>query len=226
MTLRLVVYDETDTGPIAVPRIERAPDGTARGTGGLTRYWRAGGLLHRGVGRAAGAFGATAWSEAIAWAVDRAERRGEPIAELQAWGHGGWGFMQMGRANGAAPLHRLDRAALARGSALAPSLDRLRDALAPGALVWLRCCSAFGTQAGRDFAAALADRLERRVAGHTFIIGAWQSGTSSLEPGTAPTWSAEEGVDMAGGAPRGARVSTYDAPRTVTFLTLGLPSGL
>jgi len=222
MTLRLVIYDATDIGPIAVPRIERAPDGTAHGTGGLTRYWRAGGWMHRGLGRAAGAFGATTWDAALAWAAGVAERRGEPIAELQAWGHGGWGFMVMGRG---ADGDRIDRAALSASSPLAPALDRLRDALAPGALVWLRCCSAFGTEAGRDFAAAFADRIGRRVAGHTFIIGGWQSGTHSLEPGTAPAWSADEGVEIVGGVRRGARVSTRDAPHTVTFLTLGLPPG-
>jgi hypothetical protein len=113
---------------------------------------------------------------------------------------------------------RLD-AALLRG-ALRDDCNALASALAPGALVWLRCCSAFGNQAGHDFAARLAERLRVRVAGHTFIIGFWQSGAHSLAPGATPHWNVGEGVDRAG-----AKVSTADAPNTLTCLRLRLPDG-
>jgi hypothetical protein len=215
--MKLVVYDRTDVAPIAVPRIDRASDGTAHGTGGLSRWWRIGAALHRGSMRAAAVHGASGWREAIAWAVSVARARGETIAELQAWGHGGWGFMNMGDT-------RLDVAALDPQHALAPEIDSLRDALAHNALIWFRCCSTFGTEIGHRFAMAYANRLRARVAGHTFIIGAWQSGTHSLAPGARADWSEHEGLEIVGDR-RVAAVSSADAPRTIFMLRGGLPKG-
>jgi hypothetical protein len=215
--LRLIVYDATDTGPLAIPRVERAPDGTAHGTGGLTRWWRLGAAMHRGLARADGVLAATNWREALAWAVAEADRRGARIRELQAWGHGGWGYMGMGGT-------RLDAESIAAGGSLAAAIDPFARALAPDALVWLRCCSAFGHH-GRDFAPRFADRIGARVAGHTHIIGVWQSGTHSLAPGDRATWDPDEGVDFVDGTARAARDSSASAPRTIGCLRLGLPEG-
>lgn len=215
--LRLIIFDATDTAPVVIPRIERRADGTAHGTGGLTRFWRMGAGLHRIVTRADASLGATSWREALRWAAETASKTGRPIGEIQAWGHGGWGYMGMGK-------ERLDAPALRPSGKLASEMDALRASLAEGALVWLRCCSAFGNAEGRDFAPALADRLGARVAGHTFIIGAWQSGTHSLGPGERPAWSVEEGVER-GARGAKAQVSSPFAPHTVTCLHLGLPPG-
>lgn len=216
--LKLIVFDATDIGPLAIPRIERNTDGTARGTGGLTRFWRMGAALHRMASRADRTLGATSWREALRWAAGVSQETGRPIGELQAWGHGGWGYMGI---NG----ERLDESACSPASSpLAGELDALRDSFAPGALVWLRCCSAFGASAGQRFARALADRLGARAAGHTYIIGAWQSGTHSLAPGGRPSWSDREGIEARPSGPI-AQVSTPFAPSTVTCLHLGLPPG-
>jgi hypothetical protein len=110
--------------------------------------------------------------------------------------------------------------------ALARSIERLARALAPGALVWFRCCSAFGTRLGQTFAGEIAARLGARVAGHTHIIGVWQSGTHSVGPGETPAWDANEGVERdANGVPLGAAVSSALAPRTIHCLRPGLPQG-
>jgi hypothetical protein len=213
--LRLVVYDATDTGPLAIPRVERERDGSAHGTGGLTRFWRLGAWMHQGLFRAHHVLAANDWESALKWAVARADEHGAPIRELQAWGHGGWGYMAMGgeRLDGETMNHRL-----------AKSIDALRRALAPDALVWLRCCSAFGYE-GRTFAERLADRLGARAAGHTYIIGAWQSGTHSVAPGARADWDPMEGVEAYGGAARGAKLSAMGEPRTLACLRLGLPRG-
>src|SRR5690606_32670414 len=101
-----------------------------------------------------------------------------------------------------------------------------RDSLAgPDALFWLRCCSAFG-HTGRLFARAAADRLGCRVAGHTHIIGFFQSGTHSVAPGEEPGWDPREGVRFRDGSPAGALGSAPGAPNTISCLTLGLPAGL
>lgn len=214
--IRLVVYDRTDTAPLAIPRVERDADGAAHGTGGLTRWWRIGAGLHHGVGRAAGTLGAASWDEALAWAASEAETRGARIAELQAWGHGGWGYMAMGAT-------RLDAGTVGPGGALASRIDALARVLAPGALVWLRCCSAFGNERGRSFARTLSARLGARVAGHTYIIGVWQSGTRSLAPGEDPGWPEGEGIEPAR-TPH-AKLSTPSEPRTLTCFRPGLPPG-
>ncbi len=172
--------------------------------------------MHRGALRATAARGATSWKEAIAWALAQAEARGAPIAEIQAWGHGGWGYMGMGQ-------ERLEETSMKSSGSLGAEVDALARALAPDALVWLRCCSAFGEARGRAFAERLAERLGVRVAGHTFIIGAWQSGTHSLRPGERAGWPIDEGIEATDGRPRCAKLSTPDAPRTLSCLRLGLP---
>ena len=135
--LRLVVYDRTDTAPLAVPRIERDADGAARGTGGLSRWWRLGAAGHRMAGRASASLGAGSWSEALRWAAAQADARGAPIGELQAWGP------RLGLDGG--DRQSADRTVASPGGALGDEVDALARVLAPGALVWLRsACSAFG----------------------------------------------------------------------------------
>lgn len=219
--LRLVVWDATDVrkpGAPVVPRITRREDGTAQGSGGLALFWAAGTWMHRYGMHADASLGAKNWSEALRWATQFARSRNAKIAELQAWGHGGFGFMGMGGS-------RLDRDVLSQSSPLAADLDAFRSVLTDDALVWLRCCSAFGAKPGRAFAPALADRLRARVAGHTFIIGVWQSGTHSLTPGGEVGWSVDEGVERAPDGRIFPRESSMRAPRTVSCMRLGLPPG-
>lgn len=220
--MKIVLWDETDRAHgslrdrarIAIdaiaPRRGHGEAGEALGGFGLTPAWRAGGLLHRLARRGIVARGVSSWSQAIAIAVEATEQTGRAIEEIQVWGHGRWGSMTLGN-------EVLDRAALGR-------LSPLPGRFAREALVWLRCCSAFGAEPGRAFARALADALAVRVAGHTYVIGVWQSGTHSLMPGEIPDWPAEEGIAIDRGAPR-ARASTPFEPRTISALRLGLPRG-
>ena len=218
--LKLVVFDATDT-PSAARARRRAPgaaaDGRAMGSPGLSPIWRAGTLLHRLTFAADASLAATSWPEALEWAARTSREKGRPIGSLQVWGHGGWGSMALGATD-------LDRDALAPGNALAGPINAFKAALAgPESLFWLRCCSAFGHTTGQRFAEALAVRLGCRVAGHTFIIGVFQSGTHSLRPGQKAGWDAGEGVKKSGGRAVGALTSAIDAPSTVSALALGLP---
>lgn len=225
--LRLVIFDATDTR--AARRMRQAAErergsdranGTAGLSPGLSPIWRAGAFLHC-VARAADArLGASSWVEALEWAVATSRDRGRKIGSIQVWGHGGWGWMQIDRT-------RLDEDALRRDHPLTPTIDALRGCLAgPEALFWLRCCSAFGHTEGRSFAPALADRLGCKVAGHTYIIGAVQSGTHSLRPGERPGWDPREGVRFEGDVAKGALWSAVNAPNTVSFLNVDLPDGI
>ena len=216
-SLRVVIFDETDTRARRAGGAQRHADGTLRGAGGLSWVWRLGSVMHRRARPGVVTSPASSWREALRWAVSESQRRGAPISELQVWGHGGWGFMLLDR-------ERLDVETVRPEGALGASIDALRDALAPDALVWLRCCSAFGTAAGHELASRLSERLRARVAGHTHIIGAWQSGTHSVAPGEPPAWSVEEGVERVDGASR-AVLSSPTQPRTISCLHLGLPDG-
>jgi hypothetical protein len=184
---------------------------------GLSTAWAAGSTLYRGLGRLDGTYGASSWDEALRWlaTVDGSE----PIEQIQYWGHGRWGRVLIDR-------DVLDASALGEGHRLAPRLAAVRERLVPGgeALVWLRTCETFGASAGHDFAARLADGLGARVAGHTFIIGAIQSGLRGLRPGHAPDWSAAEGIkEGTPDDPRAAHPSGVRRPRTVTCLSGEVP---
>jgi hypothetical protein len=212
--VKLVAYDATD-----VVTLERGhgDDGTARGLLALSPWWRAGTQLHRIARRARGeAFegrAVTSWEETLRWAASH-----DRVTELQIWGHGGWGFMDVGRT-------RLDRDALSKSSPLASSIDALKRVLTDDALVWVRCCSAFGARQGRAFAPALAERFGTRVAGHTYVIHVLQSGTHGVAPGDRVEWPEDEGIVVEGGRAVRAKDSLPFEPRTLSCLRLDLPRG-
>lgn len=201
--LRLMVYDRT-----CVAKHVRL---------GLSTAWGAGSTLYRGLGRLDGTYGATSWDDALGWlATFEPSRR---IQEIQYWGHGRWGRVMVDR-------DVLDASALLPGHRLEPHVAAVRERLVPDgeALVWLRTCETFGAKAGHDFASRLADGLGARVAGHTFIIGAIQSGLRGLRPGRRPDWSAEEGIkEGTAEAPVSAHGSGVWRPRTVTCLSGEVP---
>ncbi len=210
-----MVYDRTDDARILIPRIVRRTDGTAAGTGGLSKFWRLGGVYHRAALRAHAVFGATSWHEALGFAATTAETMSRPIDELQFWGHGGFGFMLMDEEPLSAHSIQDQHSAL---------VHRLKAQLRPSSLVWFRCCSAFGSADGKHFAKRMAAALGAGIAGHTHIIGFFQSGLHLLRPFAEPHWSDDEGVERnAQGAAQGARESSIRGPNTITALRMGLP---
>jgi hypothetical protein len=97
----------------------------------------------------------------------------------------------------------------------------VRDVLAPDALVWFRTCETFGSPAGLDFAARIADFLGARVGGHTYVIGFHQSGLHAVSPGVAPDWSPQEGIVPGQSS---AKWSGRREPNTITCLHNSIPS--
>lgn len=203
--LRLMIYDRTCTGPRLRP--------------GLSHAWMSGGLLYGHVMRRLDGWqGARSWAEALAWAAQVEPDR--KIAELQFWGHGKWGCAFIER-------DRLDAEALVPGHPLHASLVALRERLVgPEALLWFRTCETFGALPGQDLARRLTDFMGCRAAGHTYIIGGWQSGLHSLGPGEAPGWSATEGLKAGTpAAPTEALWSRRRAPNTIHCLSGQVPAG-
>jgi hypothetical protein len=181
----------------------------------LGKIWAAGNLLYRARRSVDAGFGARSFAEALAWI--EATRPGAPIAEIQFWGHGKWGDIRIGD-------ERLDERALLAAAPHSAAMTRVRQRLAPGALLWLRTCETFGADRGQSFARALSERWACRVAGHTYVIDLWQSGLHALAPGETPDWSAAEGLaEGSPRAPKRARRSTPAEPRTISCFSGALP---
>lgn len=198
--LRLLVYDATQQ-----TRPPRA----------LGYSWRYGTLLYRMLGRHDGACGARSFAEAFDWLGSY--RADQPISELQFWGHGKWGrFLIDGQS--------LGRELLQPGHEHHAGFQRFRERLRPDALIWFRTCETLGARPGHDFAAALGDATGARVAGHTYVIGFFQSGLHCLRPGTAPHWSLAEGLTRGSvDAPEAALTSSPSEPNTITCLDGQIP---
>ncbi len=201
--LRLMIHDRTCVGRGPLP--------------GLSDAWRTGAALYRGLDRLDGARGVSSWSDALDWLVSTATAESRPIAQIQFWGHGRRGRAYVGDES-------FDRASLDESAPHAPRVTALRELLAPGATVWFRTCETLGGEAGHTFARALGERLGVHVAGHTHVIGFWQSGLHRLAPGALPHWSPNEGVTAEGEAAV-ALGSSPLRPRTIHCLQNAIPEG-
>lgn len=208
--LRLMIYDATEK------RWGRFIN--------LSLIWRIGGWLYRLLGRLDRHHGATSWADALVWlgTVEPAW----PIAEIQYWGHGRWGRVLIRDES-------LDIGCLDPQHPLHPHLDRIRNRLVANdptegepARWWFRTCETFGAECGQAFAMAWADFFNCRVAGHTHVIGFYQSGLHSLRPGARPGWSADEGI-IEGDAdnPQRAAGSRRGMPNRITCFGGRVPDG-
>lgn len=176
-----------------------------------------GAALGRTLGRFDGVFFASDWESALNQLLRF--REGEPLEELQVWSHGKWGEVRLGR-----DAFGLEE--LRSGSRRTALLRTLGKRFVQDGLLWLRCCETFGSIRGKCFARGLAETLGVRVAGHTFVIHAWQSGLHSIRPGAEPGWSDDEGI-LAGtpASPRAGRRSGPLERNTIAALQMRAPSG-
>lgn len=205
--LRLMIYDDTCRRGIL----------GGKGPVGLTHSWIAGALLYKGLGRLDATRGVTSWEEAFDW-LARVEP-GRTIGEVQFWGHGKWGDARVDRTV-------FDESSLLRNSQLRPGLEILRDRMTEESLFWFRTCETFGAEVGHSFAQSLSDFLGCDTAGHTYIIGPWQSGLHRLSPGALPHWDPSEGIKSGSVfAPKSALWSSATAPNTISCLGGKIPKG-
>lgn len=201
--LRLMLYDRTCTGKRMRP--------------GLSHAWWAGSHLYRGLSRFDATHGVTSWEEGLEWLATVLP--GRLIAEIQYWGHGHWGELFVARqgltVEALRPAHPLHR-----------HLEAIRERMIPDHLWWFRTCEAFGAARGHDFARRFTDFFGGRAAGHTYIIGVWQSGLHSLRAGEIPRWPVDEGLSRGtADCPVEALWSRRQAPNTIHFLSGRIPDG-
>lgn len=156
--------------------------------------------------------GVRSWDEALTWLEEVS--RGRQIDDLRFWGHGSWGRVYIG---GGAITHRAVDNPDSRYHA---ALQAVRGRFHPGSLVWFRTCGTFATELGHTFASSWARFLNCRVAGQTYLIHFWHSGTSSTR-GT-PMWPITEGVKMVDGRRTMARSGMFE-PRTLGFWQRKIP---
>lgn len=200
--LRLMLYDRTCTGRRLRP--------------GLSHAWWAGGHVYRGLRRFDAWYGCETWEEGLTWLARVQPTR--PIGEVQYWGHGKWGELFVAREG-------LSDAALRPGHRLHDLLVEIRARSVAEPLWWFRTCEAFGARRGQDFARRFTDFFGGRAAGHTYIIGGWQSGLHSLRAGEVPGWSPEEGLsEGTADDPVKAEWSRRGAPNTIHFLSGSIPA--
>ena len=192
-------------------------DNTCRGQDGrlpLTWAWSGGQHLFRGMRWLDGSRGVDSWEEALTWLAQQTE----PIAEVQFWGHGRWGRAMVGS-------DVLDARVLQQDHALNPLLQQVRERLVgPEALWWWRTCETYGALPGQRFAEQWSSFLGCRSAGHTHIIGVWQSGLRGIRPGQTAWWEPGEGLlDGTPAQPKRAQTSRPGAPATISVLSSTVP---
>jgi hypothetical protein len=193
-------------------------DRTCRSRPWLTQAWIVGATLARARGELDASFGAASWEEALEWIVGYG--RGLPIAEIQYWGHGKWGKVFIDQ-------EALTSSALDASHGLNPSLQRIRARMDAESRWWFRTCESFGGESGKTFAREWAEFFGCDAAGHTFIIGPWQSGLHNLGPGEIPSWPSEEGI--AEGSPASPIRAYWSRPwraRTINCLRMRIPDRL
>lgn len=193
---RLLIYDRTCRGRAGLP--------------GLSFAWWAGSILYRTRSCLDACYPAASWAEALEFLGTW--QPGRTISEIQFWGHGKWGDARIG-------ADTLDERSLLRTHPFNAKISAVRARLAPRALWWFRTCETFGAERGQHFARVWADHLGARVAGHTYVIGFWQSGLHPLEPGETPDWPEDEGlIEGTPRTPGRARASAPSEPNTITCL--------
>lgn len=179
----------------------------------LSFAWWAGAVLYRVLGRLQVTIAASSWSEAL----DGLLAIEHPIEGIQFWGHGRWGQVLIGRES-------MDVTALQDGHPLNPQLVALQRRLS-GVRWWFRTCETLGAQSGHAFAQKWSAFFDAPVAGHTFVIGFWQSGLHCLRPGDRPHWSDSEGVvEGSPHHPRRAAPAAPWHPNTITCFHGSIPA--
>jgi hypothetical protein len=133
--------------------------------------------------------GFLSWEDAIKWILE--VEPDKKINSIQFWGHGSPGRVWINN-------DFLSVRSLLASSKHRPYLLELKKRLTKESLIWFRSCNVFTGKEGRLFAMTFPTFFDCKIASHTYIIGPWQSGLHTIQPGQMPTWDIEEGLGKNG----------------------------
>jgi hypothetical protein len=153
--------------------------------GWLTRSWAFGAQLYRTFRALDEIYPVYSWTEALNIIAE------SEATEVQFWGHGGPGCALIGE-------EYLNSRSLKPQHSHYQLLTDAAQSMGPSATWWFRTCSTFHGASGKHFGQELAQLMGCRIAAHTHIIGPFQSGLHTLQPGQVPQWSDEEGLGSDG----------------------------
>lgn len=226
--LRLMIYDNTDIKfnlkqlQQVIPKEFRDQYGVSLDSidcefpFGLTHQWFVGGVLYRALRWVDKTKGFSNWGGALDWVLEQSKNR--PIEQIQVWGHGSPGKSWMKRE----PLH----ANSVQEGPHAEKLQEIGRRMTDNGTIWFRNCSVFCGEKGHEFAKSWSNTLDCRIAAHTYVIHAWQSGLHTISPGEEPSWSTREGIQA--GTPDQVlqcKSSFPWAKNTIFMIAAGIPEG-
>lgn len=176
--------------------------------------WITGGKFYkmfRGVEHHAGF---SSWEDALKWLSSLEE--GKKINSIQFWGHGTPGRVWINgdflSIRSVIPQHSHNSL-----------LHALKARLTKDSVIWFRSCNVFAGSEGHLFATIMSSFFNCKVAGHTYIVGPWQSGLHTITPEQRPSWSKEEGLKNKKDGTVEKLWSTPWAPNTIFCLTGKIP---
>jgi hypothetical protein len=202
---RLMIYDNTTL----TDSVDWKEDG-------LAYSWFAGGKLYRVFRWVDKCKGVGSWEEALDWMIEQGKESG--ISQIQYWGHGSRGNVWIGR-------EPLNLRTLKASHKLYDKWAELRTHLTDDALIWFRTCSTYNGELGHVFAQKFTDFMGCKTAAHTFIIGPWQGGLHTLEPGEEPYWDVKEGLVEQSDGTWKSKMSWPGDPNTIFCLKGSIPEG-
>jgi len=221
--LRIMIYDDTETSAQLSQLEALVPESLDfdlddidfRVPVGLTTAWTAGGKFYKAMRWVDVCKGFGDWASALDWIAGL--EPGREIAQIQIWGHGSPGRSWMaGKA--------LSASSLGPGAPFNAVLRHIASRMTDDGVIWFRNCGVFAGRRGQDFARTWANELGVRIAAHTFIIGAFQSGLHTLGPDEKPRWPDDEGIaEGTPDHPLKLRNSMPWSPNTVFMLSSGVP---
>lgn len=151
----------------------------------LVSSWWAGGHVYKFFRKIDICKGVESWEEALDWMLSLDSTK--KISMIQFWGHGSPGNVFI---NGDA----INTNVLRSNHPLHLKFQALKKKLTDQSVIWFRSCTVFQGSKGSFFAKRWAQFFNCKIAGHTFVVGPWQSGLHTLVPDQEPYWPLDEGV--------------------------------
>lgn len=180
----------------------------------LRTSWVVGGALYKLCGKVDLYSGFQSWFSALQWLLEVSQKN--KIASIQFWGHGTPGNVWINEST-------LSLASISINAQQRQLLQSIKNNLDSNTTFWFRSCNVFTGKHGQLFAKSFSNFMNCKVAGHTFIIGPWQSGLHTITPGQQPTWPIGEGMDQNKDGKTKLLWSKPWSPNTITCMNSEIP---